>query len=439
MVGRIFVTSKFKEVQFTMSLIAKNIEMRLDNAQTITELAARMPSVNQHDSIEAEAYLNGIINENPKMWSHFLITDKNGIEIAHTEGAQHYGKSLEKRDYYYVPWRDGDTIVAQPIHSVSTGRKIIAIGVPTYEEGERNGVLVGFIHLPFVSDLLNENNFSSNSYLFILNQDGTISAHMNEEYVLVKNINEITQDEEVLQGIKEFGNGIKVAKVDGELGLVSYAPAGKYKLTIVSFIPFREALITPIVVSSVLVAIFAAMIFLVVFWKKVEKSVLFGKEMETSANTDKLTGLKNRHWLDTVGDEYWYEHFLTVIFIDIDDFKLFNDNHNHSYGDNVLKYVGESLMHSTRPSSDVCIRYAGDEFVVLLRDTSIENVVRIAKRLMTTLEGYQAEGKADPIYISCGVASANKGELTVRKLIAKADIATYQAKHAGKNSIVIAD
>lgn len=182
--GRILATIKYGEVQFTMALIVKNIEMRIDSAKAITELAAKMPSVAEHNSVEAEQYLNEITRKNPEMWSHFLITDENGTEIAHTEGAVHYGKSLAERDYYLVPWNKGESIVAQPIHSVSTGRKIIAIGVPTYHNGRANGVLVGFIHLEYVSSLLNENDFSKNSYLFMTNSDGTISAHANEDYVL---------------------------------------------------------------------------------------------------------------------------------------------------------------------------------------------------------------------------------------------------------------
>lgn len=438
-VGQIFVTAKLKEVQFTMSLIAKNIEMRIDSAQTITELAAKMPSVSSHNSVEAEMYLNEIVSANPKMWSHFLITDKDGIEIAHTEGSQHYGKSLAERDYYVVPWTEGHPTVAQPIHSVSTGRKIIAIGVPTYQNGERNGVLVGFIHLAFVSDLLNENNFSPNSYLFMVNYDGTISAHVNEDYVLAKHMSEITQDTELLLGLDALGSGVKLGNVEDTYGLVTYAPAGKYKLSIVSFIPFQEGLITPIVTSGVLLLIFAVIISLVVMLKKVEKTVIFGREMENTANTDKLTGLKNRHWLETMSADFECADFLTAIFLDIDDFKLFNDNHDHTYGDEVLKFVGQSLLHSTRPSSDACIRYAGDEFVVLLKDTAIDNVVLVAERLRTTLKGYHTENQADPIYISCGIACAKKGELTMQELIVKADIATYQAKHAGKNSIYIAE
>lgn len=438
-VGQIFVITKFKEVDFTMSLIVKNIEMRLDSAKTITELAAKMPSVSEHNSVEAEKYLNEIISSNPKMWSHFLITDQNGTEIAHTEGSQHYGKSLAGRDYYYVPWKEGSTIVAQPIHSVSTGRKIIAIGVPTYNDGEKNGVLVGFIHLSFVSSLLNENNFSKNSYLFMLNNDGTISAHINEEYVLAKNISEITQNRDILSGIDSLESGIRLGRVENSLGLIAYAPTGKYKLSIASFIPFQEALITPILIAGVLLAIFAAIIFLVAFRKKIDKSVAFGKEMENTANTDKLTGLKNRHWLDTAGADFHCEKFLTAIFLDIDDFKHYNDKHDHAYGDEVLKFVGQALLHSTRPLSDACIRYAGDEFVVLLKDTPIDNVIPIAQRLMATLKTYNVKGIDDPIFISCGVACSENGRLSLQDLIASADTAAYRAKHSGKNSIVISD
>lgn len=438
-VGQIFVTTKYQEVDFTTSLVAKNIEMRIDGAKSITELAAEMPAVAEHNSVEAEAYLKDIVDQNPEMWSHFLITDKEGTEIAHTEGAQHYGKSLAERDYYFMPWEQGKTTVAQPIHSVSTGRKIIAIGVPTYKNGERNGVLVGFIHLSFVSTLLNENNFSPNSYLFMTNSDGTISAHINEAYVLEKNISEMVDNKDILTGMEELRSGIQLGKVEKSLGLISYAPIGRYNLSIASFIPFREALITPIVIAGVLLIIFTAIIFLVLFWKRMENSVAFGKKMENRACTDNMTGLKNRYWLDSVGVDFCCEEFLTAIFFDIDDFKLFNDNHNHAYGDEVLKFVGKSLTHSIRPSSDVCIRYAGDEFVILLKDTPVDQVLPIAERLMAALKKYQVDGVADPVYISCGIASAKKGEMSLHELIAIADNATYQAKRAGKNTIFVAE
>lgn len=438
-IGQALVSAKYKEVEFTMSLIVKNIEMRLDSAKAITELAAKMPPVLEQNSKEAEQYLNEIINENPKMWSHFLITDENGTEIAHTEGSVHYGKSLAERDYYLVPWKEGKSIVAQPIHSVSTGRKIIAIGVPTYVDGERNGVLVGFIHLEYVSSLLNENAFSQNSYLFMTNSDGTISAHLNDNYVLAKNVNELTQDKKFLSKLNAFENYVRLGELENNFGLIASAPIDTYNLSITTFIPFFEALISPIMVTGVLLAIFISMIFLLFFRTKMEKSVAFGRAMENTANTDRLTGLKNRHWLDALSLDTYCDEFLTAIFLDIDNFKMYNDEHNHAYGDNVLEFVGISLMHSTRPNSDTCIRYAGDEFIILFKDTPIPIVVPIAERIMQTLKTYEAEGHPEPIFISCGIASAKKGDMTLKELIAKADDSTYEAKRAGKNTIFIAE
>lgn len=437
-IGQVLVRTKYSEVRFTMSLIVKNIEMRLDSATAITELAAEMPCVSEHNSAEAERYLNEIIQKKPSMWSHFLITDKDGIEIAHTEGAVHYGKSLAERNYYFVPWNEGKTKMAQPIHSVSTGRKIIAIGVPTYNNGEANGVLVGFIHLEYVSSLLNENDFSKNSYLFMTNSDGTISAHLNEDYILAKNIEELTGDERLLSKTDSFHSGIGIGELEGRLGLVSSVPTSVHNLFISSFIPFSEAFMSPIIVTSVLLAIFTALIFLVALWIKMEKSVAFGKEMENTANTDKLTGLKNRHWLDAISIETCCEEFLTAIFLDVDNFKRYNDEHNHAYGDDVLKFVGKSLLGSTRPDTDTCIRYAGDEFVILFRDTPTSNAVPIAERLMATLKTYRPGEQLVPIHISCGISSAKKGEMTLEQLIARTDDLAYEAKRSGKNTIVVA-
>lgn len=437
-IGQTLVQTKYNEVQFTMSLIAENIELRLDSAKAITELAAELPCVARHDSAEAEAYLNDIIRKNPEMWSHFLITDGEGTEIAHTEGSIHYGKSLAERDYFFVPWNEGESIVAQPIHSVSTGRKIIAIGVPTYQDGVANGVLVGFIHLGYVSSLLNENDFSKNSYLFMTNSDGTISAHTNEDYVLTKNIDELTADRKLLSGTEPLQSHTELGEVEGRFGLISSAPIRAYDLTITGFIPLSEALFAPVIVTGVLLAIFVSMIFLLLLWNKAEKSAAFGKKMEDRANTDKLTGLKNRHWLDSMKLETCCGEFLTAIFLDIDDFKLYNDNHNHAYGDAVLTFVGQSILRSTRPSSDTCIRYAGDEFIILLPDTPVTSAVSVAERLRAALKTYEAEGQADPIYISCGIISAKKREMMLSELVAKSDDLTYQAKRAGKNTIAMA-
>lgn len=438
-IGQVLVTTKHSEVQFTMSLIEKNIEMRLDSAQSITELAAQMPSVARHNPAQAEKYLNEIIRKNPEMWSHFLITDSEGTEIAHTEGSIHYGKSLSERDYYLVPWNEGKSIVAQPIHSVSTGRKIIAIGVPTYNNGVANGVLVGFINLEYVSSLLNENDFSKNSYLFMTNSDGTVSAHTNEDYVLAKNVTELTKDIELLEWIEDDKSHIKIGELEGKHGLIATVPIDTYNLAITAFIPVLEGMVAPIIVTGVLLAIFTSIILLLLFWTKVARSVAFGKKMETTANTDKLTGLKNRHWLDSVWLEACCDEYLTAIFFDVDNFKLFNDNHNHAYGDDVLKFVGQAMLRSTRPTSDTCVRYAGDEFVILLKDTAIENVVAIAERLMAALREYRVNEQPEPIYISCGIATAKKGEMTLQEVVATADGFTYKAKRSGKNKIDIAD
>lgn len=436
-IGQSLVATKYGEVRFTMSLIVKNIEMRIDAANSITELAAEMPCVSQHNPVEAEKYLNDIIQKNPEMWSHFLITDGNGTEIAHTEGSIHYGKSLAERDYFLVPWNEKKSIVAQPIHSVSTGRKIIAIGVPTYDQGVPNGVLVGFIHLGYVSSLLNENDFSKNSYLFMVNSDGTISAHKNDEYVLAKNIAELTGNDKLSLETEPLKQHIELGKIEDKFGLVASAPIDTYQLSIASFIPFYEALLSPLIVTGVLLAIFASIIFLLLFWVRAERSMAFGKKMENTANTDKLTGLKNRHWLDSAKLETCCDEFLTVIFLDVDNFKMYNDNHNHAYGDGVLKFVGQSLIGSTRPSTDICVRYAGDEFVVLLGDTPISDVEQIARRLMAVLKTYRVQEVPDPVYISCGIASAKRGETTLEELIAKADDYTYDAKHKGKNTITM--
>lgn len=68
--------------------------------------------------------------------------------------------------------------------------------------------------------------------------------------------------------------------------------------------------------------------------------------------------------------------------------RAINDPHNHAYGDAVLKFMGQSLVHPTRPGTDSCVRYAGDALIVLLSDTPISVAVQVAERLQATLKTY---------------------------------------------------
>ena len=166
---------------------------------------------------------------------------------------------------------------------------------------------------------------------------------------------------------------------------------------------------------------------------------LENNKLRTIATTDKLTGLYTRkHY------EFMFEQFLndmrinngtmSVIMLDIDNFKNVNDTYGHSKGDEVLKLIGGVIKSSVR-TSDIVGRYGGEEFVVLLKNTTREKSILIGEKIRSSIEKLKVPGISHPITISLGISLYPNHGLHKEELIEKADQALYCAKETGKNKV----
>ena len=131
------------------------------------------------------------------------------------------------------------------------------------------------------------------------------------------------------------------------------------------------------------------------------------------------------------------ESALAVIMLDIDHFKSFNDTHGHTAGDELLAVLGELLRNQTR-QSDIACRYGGEEFVILLSDTSLEVATRRAEAIRQSFEEtyISFEGKNLQATISIGISIYPDHGDQPESLIIQADQALYQAKSSGRNCVV---
>jgi diguanylate cyclase (GGDEF)-like protein/putative nucleotidyltransferase with HDIG domain len=154
------------------------------------------------------------------------------------------------------------------------------------------------------------------------------------------------------------------------------------------------------------------------------------------ANTDELTALYNhRHFHERLDQEITrntrFGGTFSLIMMDVDLFKSYNDIYGHLAGDNVLRKVGEYIVNSIR-GIDLAFRYGGEEFTVILPGTQIEDAYKVAERIRKTIEA-KSSLKAMPITISLGVSNWPSDGIMKEEIIGRADEALYLAKQLGRN------
>jgi len=161
---------------------------------------------------------------------------------------------------------------------------------------------------------------------------------------------------------------------------------------------------------------------------------------------DGLTGVANRRRFDEYIQHEWSRaqrsrHPLSLLMIDIDDFKAYNDTYGHQVGDDCLKRVAEEIKCSLHRPGDLVARYGGEEFAVVLPDTELSGALEIAEILHCSVAAlnipHATSRAAECVTISMGVACQipNLGQYS-SEIVELADQALYQAKHQGRNRVV---
>ena len=166
------------------------------------------------------------------------------------------------------------------------------------------------------------------------------------------------------------------------------------------------------------------------------------RKFERNATTDALTGLSNRHAMEEsfpreVSRCRQDGRPVSLIMIDVDQFKAFNDMFGHLAGDRALSVVAQTLKKQFRPR-DLLVRFGGDEFAVLLPGMGLDEALAIAERVRDAVSGATGDGDDSlikvPVRISMGVAELEAAG-TFEDLLRAADAALYRAKRAGRNTV----
>lgn len=374
--------------------------------------------------------------------------------------------------------------VSNPFMGV-TNRLIVMVTTPIYDGDQFLGLLAGSIYLhenKSLSSILETHFFRDGSYLFVVDQTGSLIFHPKSER-LGENVRENHVVSKVLMGIR---GSQRVTNTKGTDMLAGFAPVESSKWGIVSQTPTNIALMpSKELVKNMLVYTgpFFLLLIILSLWiaklivkplnqlsifseglchgkqskpfpkistwykeaKTLKNAIMLGVDslrnqinhLSIEAYTDPLTRLSNRRTLKMLIED-WIQNEIpfSMVLLDLDHFKQVNDTYGHVMGDHVLQYVADTMINEVR-KNDICFRYGGEEFLILLPHTDKNTTSQIAERLRLKM-ATQLSPVGEPITLSIGISAFPEDARNSIELFRITDEAMYIAKKAGKNRIVIA-
>lgn len=360
--------------------------------------------------------------------------------------------SFAQRDYFTVQ-RDNPNVqlyLSRPFHSmarhgalsVALSRRINGAG------GQFDGVAMLAVRIEYFQHLLDSIDVGRHGSVFIYLRAGMILAGkpmppggVDADYSATPSIARMREH--------ASGTFMMRTRMDGIERVYTYAHVENAPLTVVICPAVEDVLANwrqrsriAIALTVVLGSAYVALSWLLSF--ALRDKLLAEAELTRLALTDPLTGIANRRALDQRLAAEWQRAAreatpLSLLFIDVDHFKLFNDAYGHATGDEVLGLVAERITSATRRATDFVARYGGEEFVVILPGTPADGAAKIAEKVRRRVEAMQIEHPEAPfgrVTVSVGAATCPPpAGGSSAKLLGAADQQAYEAKAAGRNRV----
>lgn len=333
-------------------------------------------------------------------------------------------------------------LIAEPVVGKTTQKWTIPVSVPVAKAGGNIAVLVAAIELDSISATFDAQRLKPSGTIAIISNSGNLlfrSPPAPSQYG-----KPIASEAEWRRYLTLPSSGvlqIDKSPVDGASRLVSYVKLKEYPLVVLVTVG-TDALLQPWLLHTLVlmgVAGFITVLTLVygyILLRSMSKEMAAKSELEKLMLTDPLTNVGNRRYLTRLLDaevlrSERYGRPLTVVFFDLDHFKSVNDNYGHKVGDLVLVRVAVCL-NSTMRQSDSVGRFGGEEFVMLLTETTVEDALVLVERMREAVGELKFPEIGEKITISAGLAQRQSGE-SAEALLQRSDRALYQAKTKGRN------
>jgi diguanylate cyclase (GGDEF)-like protein len=358
--------------------------------------------------------------------------------------------NLADRDYFKVQRDSPDAglYVSHPFMPRVTGADTsIALSRRiSRPDGSFGGVVVGTMRLRYFRNLFAGMNLGAGGSMALMVSDGTML--MRRPYdPLVVGIN-LTGTANYSRFVQQpSGDFFGTAAIDGVERWYAFRHIDMYPMILDVALSTRDMYVQwrhrAWIIGALIAALNVTIIALaILFSQQLRHRRAAEDELRELARTDGLTGVNNRRTFEENVDGEWRRAQrnawpLSILLIDVDSFKGFNDLYGHSAGDDALIDVARCIAQNVRRPGDTAARYGGEEFAVLLPNTDEAGAMRIAEQIRAAVQALQHRHVASShhvLTVSIGVATA-RGEAmaTSRELVNAADEALYDAKDAGRN------
>jgi diguanylate cyclase (GGDEF)-like protein len=315
-------------------------------------------------------------------------------------------------------------------------------------QGEFLGVAEAAMRLSYFDQLFNSLSIGRDSTVNLISKNGILLAQ--QPRLAEELIGKDFSNRPNFQRIVKEGNGSFTSMSDlyRDKRLYTFSKVGNLPLIVIVALSSDEVFSawkrTAVVVSSATAALCVSLLWLTwVLRRELRRRHNAEHELAQLAATDALTGLANRRTLDQALRHEWFRAQrsgmpLSLMMIDADHFKAFNDRHGHQAGDEALRSLANVISAHVRRPADLAARYGGEEFSVILAETDSAGARQIAENIRKAVEQLPlVEGADEPMTVSIGISTwTTATDISLESLLFAADKALYQAKENGRNRVV---
>ena len=400
-------------------------------------------------------YLN-INNDDPDI-SQIYIGLANGHFITGGQWIPPEDYDPRTRVWYREAVEEGETIISDVYIDRETGDKTVTISSPLYLSGSFAGVISADVFMNNISDWLKNNIGRNDIYTYLMDPEGTIIIHTLRPELVGTNIyKDKPLFDSILVQLDPYIGYFEKAKESNQVVRMEYIAAEKKTRGIIRKIEDGDWFLSVATTEdrnirnfirlngkSILfnMMILGVVLFLLQLVIRIKMELENTNKLLTIDNErDFLTGIFNRRYFNLYIEKLWSSlddrSEISLLMMDIDYFKGFNDTYGHIKGDEVLISVSKTIYHTIR-KQDVLARYGGEEFVLVLDQVAPDDVLGVAGKIVEAVYNSNIENSSSPVgrvSISIGIASIKPDEqIDVRQFINRADQALYMAKEEGRN------